>query len=301
MSNPIKLTLSNDNILVWNAKDWLKLRQEHRIIGDLIGCLPKLPRQSILSGLPLSLLAEEAKLLIDKGIARLVHYPRMEQKPSEDIEKLFLEFREKLFLEQEVCLRKEKEKQVTCMMDKIIDGKRRKILGLETSKKKLRKPLDNETKKKLENIEIDRKTLFDEEMSKLAKLKREEALIQTNTEYPWATEEDAKDIDWNYPSTEEEKLRYCVFKDLWEKEFFITSGIKYGGDFLAYPGDPIMFHSQFIIHCKEKTDVFSVNEFVSVCRIGSSVRKTQVFASFSQDGSEKIQYQSLQWADSNAF
>lgn len=62
-----------------------------------------------------------------------------------------------------------------------------------------------------------------------------------------------------------------------------------------------MFHSQFIIHCKEKTDVFSVNEFVSVCRIGSSVRKTQVFASFSQDGSEKIQYQSLQWADSNAF
>lgn len=36
----------------------------------------------------------------------------MEQKPSEDIEKLFLEFREKLFLEQEVCLRKEKEKQV---------------------------------------------------------------------------------------------------------------------------------------------------------------------------------------------
>lgn len=65
-----------------------------------------------MSGLPLSLLPEEAKLLMDKGVARLVHYPCMKQKPSDDLEKLFLEFREKLFLEQEVCLRKEKEKQV---------------------------------------------------------------------------------------------------------------------------------------------------------------------------------------------
>ncbi|XP_051171716.1 tRNA-splicing endonuclease subunit Sen34 [Leptopilina boulardi] len=300
MSNPIKLAFSNDNILVWNANDWLKLRQDYRIIGDLIGCLPKLPRQNILSGLPLSLLPEEAKLLMDKGVARLVHYPCMKQKPSDDLEKLFLEFREKLFLEQEVCLRKEKEKQVICMMDKIVEGKRRKILGVETSKKKMRKPLDEETKKKLETIEIDRQKLFDKEMAKLPKLKKEDALIQTHTEYPWATEEDAKDVDWNYPNTQEEKLRYNVFKDLWEKNFYITSGVKFGSDFLAYPGDPIMFHSQFIIHCKEKTDVLSVNELVSICRIGSSVRKTQVFASFSEEN-DKIEYQSFQWAESNAF
>lgn len=69
------------------------------------------------------------------------------------------------------------------MMDKIVEGKRRKILGVETSKKKMRKPLDEETKKKLETIEIDRQKLFDKEMAKLPKLKKEDALIQTHTGY----------------------------------------------------------------------------------------------------------------------
>lgn len=67
------------------------------------------------------------------------------------------------------------------MMDKIVDGKRRKILGLETAKKKLRKPLDEETKKKLESVEIDKQKVFEEEMAKLPKLDRENALTKTPT------------------------------------------------------------------------------------------------------------------------
>jgi hypothetical protein len=30
--------------------------------------------------------------------------------------------------------------------------------------------------------------------------------------------------------------RYLIFKDLWEKGFFLGSGSKFGGDFLVYPG-----------------------------------------------------------------
>ncbi len=41
---------------------------------------------------------------------------------------------------------------------------------------------------------------------------------------------------WTFPSTEEEKLRYNTFKKLWEKGHFITSGARFGGDFLVYPG-----------------------------------------------------------------
>lgn len=44
-----------------------------------------------------------------------------------------------------------------------------------------------------------------------------------------------------YPSTEKEVLRYHVFKDLWEKGFFLTSGVKFGGDFLVYPGNLVGF------------------------------------------------------------
>ena len=67
------------------------------------------------------------------------------------------------------------------MMEKIIEGKRRKMLGLTTSKKKMRKPLDKETEEKMKNVEIDREILFHEEMSKLPKLDRNDALVQTHT------------------------------------------------------------------------------------------------------------------------
>lgn len=67
------------------------------------------------------------------------------------------------------------------MMDKIIEGKRRRILGLHTSKKKRRKPLDEETKKELEKIEVDREALMEEEMARTSKLEKLDALVQTHT------------------------------------------------------------------------------------------------------------------------
>lgn len=53
--------------------------------------------------------------------------------------------------------------------------------------------------------------------------------------YPWHTGV-IKIEEWNYPTTEEEILRYKVFKDIWEEGYFVTSGEKFGCDFLAYPG-----------------------------------------------------------------
>jgi tRNA-splicing endonuclease subunit Sen34 len=41
---------------------------------------------------------------------------------------------------------------------------------------------------------------------------------------------------WNYPSTLEERAKCAVFQDLWEKGYYMGGGIKFGGDFLVYPG-----------------------------------------------------------------
>ena len=45
-----------------------------------------------------------------------------------------------------------------------------------------------------------------------------------------------KEVDWRFSGTEMERIRYRVFKDLWEKKYYLTSGGKFGGDFLVYPG-----------------------------------------------------------------
>ena len=33
-----------------------------------------------------------------------------------------------------------------------------------------------------------------------------------------------------------QSLRYRVFCDLWRKGYHLTNGLKYGGDYLVYPG-----------------------------------------------------------------
>lgn len=67
------------------------------------------------------------------------------------------------------------------MMDKIIEGKKRKMLGIDTRKKKVMKSLDPKVQAAFNNIEINRQDLLKEEMAKLPKLDKTEALIQTHT------------------------------------------------------------------------------------------------------------------------
>lgn len=95
--------------------DWLKLRQEHRILGECIGCLAKKPRQDVLLGLPVLLLPEEAKLLVETKIARLIKRPILKETPSESLKKKFEEYRNKLFTDQQQCL---------------IDGRRSQVLRI---------------------------------------------------------------------------------------------------------------------------------------------------------------------------
>ena len=41
---------------------------------------------------------------------------------------------------------------------------------------------------------------------------------------------------WNYPSTHHERAKCGVFRSLWEQGYFMGGGIKFGGDYLVYPG-----------------------------------------------------------------
>jgi hypothetical protein len=41
---------------------------------------------------------------------------------------------------------------------------------------------------------------------------------------------------WVYPETAAQRARCTVFRDLWEQGYFMGGGIKFGGDWLVYPG-----------------------------------------------------------------
>jgi tRNA-splicing endonuclease subunit Sen34 len=58
---------------------------------------------------------------------------------------------------------------------------------------------------------------------------------------------------WTYPRTEDEKRRYAVFADLHRRGLTMTAGIKFGADYLAYPGDPMAYHACFTVRVNPLT------------------------------------------------
>jgi len=65
----------------------------------------------------------------------------------------------------------------------------------------------------------------------------------TSLSYPWYQPRRYEDLKlakkagiWNYPRTREELASCRVFRDLWEKGHFLGSGLKFGGEYLVYPG-----------------------------------------------------------------
>lgn len=54
--------------------------------------------------------------------------------------------------------------------------------------------------------------------------------------YPWFSHDDMEIVQWKYPFTSDQQIKYKIYKDLWEKGYYISSGEKFGGDFLVYPG-----------------------------------------------------------------
>lgn len=50
---------------------------------------------------------------------------------------------------------------------------------------------------------------------------------------------------WVYPSNESQRARCDVFRDLWELGYFMGGGIKFGGDWLVYPGTFLCLSPEF--------------------------------------------------------
>jgi tRNA-splicing endonuclease subunit Sen34 len=67
-----------------------------------------------------------------------------------------------------------------------------------------------------------------------------------DSECSYSTIESAREAGvWDYPSNLSERARCGVFKDLWKQGYFMGGGIKFGGEYLVYPGTfAFLFHLQ---------------------------------------------------------
>lgn len=304
-SGKINIQYSHGSFFLWDAEDVQMLRDECRIVGKLVGCLPRAPRQNIQLGLPLQLMPEEARLLVDIDAAAVV----VEKPISESIlsarKAAFENVRQQNFQIQQRLYKEHRKEEVSQRMDSIIAGKKAKKRKLQDEENQSGQASEDPEKKaedeeqepgsndksseKDKDDEIDNLTVEDIVTTDTSE---EHSLVQIFTQNPWK-QTFMPFKNWAYPSTERDMLRYLVFKDLWGKGFFLTSGAKFGGDFLVYPGDPTRYHSHYIAICRSQFDEMPCLDLVSLGRLSSNVRKTALLCAL--DRNRKVTYTSLTW------
>jgi tRNA-splicing endonuclease subunit Sen34 len=133
---------------------------------------------------------------------------------------------------------------------------------------------------------------------------------------------------WSYPSTAEERARCEVFRDLWEKGYYMGGGSKFGGDWLVYPGacvllpfplvpfspflltrvcvhtcmcapttdDPLRYHSHFVATVQTSPSApLRPMEVVAHGRLGTATKKAHLLCGWDPE-SREVTYISIEWA-----
>ena len=139
---------------------------------------------------------------------------------------------------------------------------------------------------------------------------------------------------WDYPACAHERARCEVFRDLWEKGYYMGGGTKFGGDWLVYcipvraffffssssnlsvvhsfirprpsfpsflcrtrtPGDPLRYHSHFVatVQTSPSTPLCPM-EVVAHGRLGTATKKAHLLCGWDPE-SREVTYISIEWA-----
>jgi len=89
-------------------------------------------------------------------------------------------------------------------------------------------------------------------------------------------------------------LAYLVYKDLREKGYIVTPGIKFGADFAVYEHGPGIDHAPFIISVRERKEAMGSFEIVRAGRLATTVRKQFIIA-IPDAEREKVDYLVFRW------
>jgi tRNA-splicing endonuclease subunit Sen34 len=270
----VKLILINERALTFNADDYIQLRTKHRMMGKLIGAAVPYPRNVTLNGLPALFTDIQTRFMLERGIVELISGKQLTEPPTEEMKDAYENHKiglvkdaERFFVETRLEVMREK-------MEMIIQGKRAKLI------KKGVKEMD---------IKITADEILSEEEKRIkSSLSATITYAQIPTEHPIKV---GSSLIRDYPVSNSNK--YKVFKDLWQKGFYITNGESFGGDFLVYSDDPMFFHASQIIHVVDVRENFELYFPVSCTRLAVSVKKKCVFAYVGDDG--KVTYQTMLW------
>ncbi|KAI0164622.1 SEN34 subunit of tRNA-splicing endonuclease [Xylariaceae sp. FL1272] len=263
----VRISKLGGRYLLFDIDDVMYIRRNHNICSVFVGTVPQNPQQSLFMGLPIELMPEEARVLVDRRVAYVAddatfHPGRLAQ-ADESMRRSHIH-----------ALRGEgKNLQLAAAEQKRLNMSE-KSKASQKNKKKVgnAKPTDGETADS---------GFFNSDL--LPSKKAPSTLIQdqgftvthTTSKFLLPTTSDAREpeprVSVDTPAS------YPLFHHLHKEGYYMMPGIRFGCDYNVYPGDPLRFHSHFAaVHFGPDEEIRTM-DLIGGGRLGTAVKKGYLF------------------------
>jgi len=300
VSEPIPISLIGGRYLLFDINVVTYLRRTHNICGVLTGSIPQAPQQNIFLGLPVELMPEEAKLLVEKEIAYIVDDTAWHKEKFSTFEgldrKKYLESLRSQGLQAkrtaEAVSRKRSEKALAKLAVTRAQQAARPIHG-STGKGTPSRPEDDRAESVFDSRPLSMERPSSRASSTSSTVSGVFGITPTTTYPPSSLPQNpSQQSDPSVPSS------YPLFAHLHSRGYFIMPGLRFGGDYNVYPGDPLRFHSHFIAVGLEWNQDIPLLDLIGGGRLGTAVKKGYLIGGENTDAKAKdnsIRTFTLEW------
>ncbi|UJR21977.1 hypothetical protein I4U23_025045 [Adineta vaga] len=292
--------------LVFNPESICLLRQQHRIIGSFTGNLPQFPRQNQQLGIPFQLSLQQCHLLSTHNIISMYEIVCPIIDTQEDHLVYLTQKLDHDFQQQKITNGHERINEILLNRHSILQSNRHSSFENSSETDSFISSL-LETNNAWQNSsrsmdEHERNILLYIIKQRLQQFTLDHMFItqpfesiRTNLSLNTITADQLK----QYLTSPLQQLQCDVFADLYSKNYWISDGLKFGGDYLVYLDDPSKCHSSFIVTCLLRNEVDSnstmipLTHLIARCRVAVNVKKISVLAT--RKSPSEIEYLTVSW------
>ncbi|KAL8793658.1 MAG: hypothetical protein Q9195_003707 [Heterodermia aff. obscurata] len=274
-----RISRAVERYFLFSADTITWLRREHHILGVLVGTLAQVPQQNVFLGIPLELQPEEARLLVERGLAYIVDDYQWHRKIYDEMTKEEKEA-------YKASLRQEGEDLARASI-----AKSQKASEQALRRRTQQRSQDSDRTVNMDSrstpvdLDADNEEVGDSLFSPSAPETAPSLRPPSRTSFAHITPYSVTPTSSNQllptpPTTPSLDLptvkhsSYALFKRLHTADYFLSPGIRFGCQFLVYPGDPLRFHSHFLAVSADWDEEIDLLDLVGGGRLGTGVKKS---------------------------
>lgn len=325
VTEPFPISCIAGRYLLFDVDVIAHCRRVHNICGVLIGTIPNLSQQNVFLGIPLELMPEEARVLVERGAAHVVDDAALHQtgfmemsradrlrylqemdRAGEDVARQHLDKAEqrKDKALKEKGIRRELLDKVSNVEERMVKNETLRAadesdtsldLGFLLKGSSFLDSIPASKQSSVQSLAADTTTttLFESAPTSPAPLVTvsskpvtvQKHFVTPTTSYP-PLPTPTQDPSRPLPAVPQS---YPLFRYLHSKGYFHMPGIRFGCHYNVYPGDPLRYHSHFAATGLAWDEEFDLLDVVGGGRLGTGTKKAYMIGGEDPEGEEQEQ------------